>query len=62
MEEEKRRLVLGRINAVYGEFPDLWLLCYPEDEEIKQLVEAEIERMIVQVRAQFKGETKDVNT
>ena len=32
--------------SVYGEFPDLWLLCYPEDEEIKQLVEQEIDRMI----------------
>ena len=53
VENEKRRLVLGRINAVYGEFPDLWLLCYPEDEEIKQLVEQEIERMIAQVRSQF---------
>src|SRR5262245_17719553 len=56
VEDEKRRLVLGRINAVYGEFSDLWLLCYPEDEEIKQLVEAEIELMIAQVRAQYKEE------
>jgi hypothetical protein len=52
VEDEKRRLVLGRINAVYGEFPDLWLLCYPDDEEIKELVEQEIERMIEKVRAQ----------
>ena len=51
VENEKRRLVLGRVNAVYGEFPDLWLLCYPEDDEIKRLVEQEIERMIAQVRA-----------
>jgi len=42
VEDEKRRLVLGRVNAVYGEFPDLWLLCYPEDEEIQRLVEEEI--------------------
>ena len=60
VEDEKRRLVLGRINAVYGEFPDLWLLCYPEDEEIKQLVEQEIDRMIAQVRVQFEGASKDV--
>ncbi|HZM46104.1 MAG TPA: hypothetical protein VFC14_14815 [Burkholderiales bacterium] len=61
VEDAKRRLVLGRINSVVGEFPDLWLLCYPEDEEIKQLVEQEIERMIAQVRAQHSGEPKDGN-
>jgi hypothetical protein len=61
VEDAKRRLVLGRINSVYGEFADLWLLCYPEDEEIKQLVEEEIERMIAQVRAQYGSETKDAN-
>jgi hypothetical protein len=58
VEDEKRRLVLGRINAVYGEFPDLWLLCYPEDEEIKALVEQEIDRMIAQVRVQFEDASK----
>ena len=62
VEDEKRRLVLGRVNAVYGEFPDLWLLCYPEDEEIKRLVEAEIERMIAQVRAQQDAAAKNANT
>jgi hypothetical protein len=53
VEDAKRRLILGRMNSVYGEFPDLWLLCYPDDEEIKQLVEQEIERMIEQVRTQY---------
>lgn len=52
LEDEKRRLVLGRMNSVSGEFSDLWLMCYPDDEEIKQLVEQEIERMLEQVRAQ----------
>jgi hypothetical protein len=61
VEDEKRRLVLGRINAVYGEFPDLWLLCYPEDEEIKQLVEQEIDRMIAQVRSQLEAAPKGAN-
>src|SRR5580765_6103098 len=61
VENENRRLVLGRANAVYGEFPDLWLLCYPEDEEIKRLVEQEIERMIAQVRAQHDTVTKGAN-
>jgi hypothetical protein len=56
VEEEKRRLVLGRMNSVYGEFPDRWLLCYPDDEETKRLVEQEIDRMIAQVRAQHGGE------
>jgi hypothetical protein len=40
--------VLGRRKHVSGEFADLWLLCYPEDEEIKQLVEREIDRMVAQ--------------
>jgi hypothetical protein len=62
VEDAKRRLVLGRINSVYGEFPDLWLLCYPEDEEIKQLVEQEIERMITEVRTQYGSDGKDVNS
>ena len=52
VESVRRRLVLGRINSVSGEFQDLWLLCYPDDEETKQLVEAEIERMIQKVRDQ----------
>src|SRR6185436_19612435 len=61
VEDEKRRLVLGRVNAVYGEFPDLWLLCYPEDDEIKRLVEQEIERMITQVRAQHDAAAKNAS-
>lgn len=52
VENAQRRLVLGRASRVIGEFPDLWLLCYPDDEEIKQLVEQEIERMIQRVRDQ----------
>jgi hypothetical protein len=52
VESVRRRLVLGRTSAVTGEFLDLWLLCYPDDEEIRQLVEAEIERMIQKVRDQ----------
>lgn len=52
VENERRRLVLGRMSAVIGEFPDLWLLCYPDDEEIRQLVDREIERMIQRVRDQ----------
>lgn len=50
VEEVKRRLVLGRRNRVVGEFPDLWLVCYPADPEIKGAVEREIERMIEQAR------------
>jgi len=47
-----RRLVLGRIKSVHGSFPDEWLLGYPEDEEIKQSVEREIDRMVEKVREQ----------
>lgn len=50
VEKTRRRLVLGRRNRVSGEFPDLWLVCYPDDEEIKKLVEDEVDRMVERVR------------
>ena len=52
VEDQRRRLVLGRRKRVTGDFPDLWLLCYPDDEEVKKLVEKEIEAMVEQVREQ----------
>ena len=56
VEAVDRRLVLGRLKPVIGEFPDLHLVCYPDDAEIKQLVEQEIERMIQKVRDQEASE------
>jgi hypothetical protein len=53
VESLARRLVLGRKKHVSGEFADLWLLCYPEDGEVRQLVEREIDRMVE--RASEKG-------
>jgi hypothetical protein len=50
LENARRRLVLGRNNRVSGEFADLWLLCYPEDEGIKKLVEEEVDRMVERMR------------
>jgi hypothetical protein len=47
------RLVLGRRNRVTADFPDLWVLCYPGDAEIKQQVESVIDGLIHRVRAQF---------
>lgn len=52
LEDARRRLVLGRRRRVSGEFRDLWLLCYPEDEETKRLVEQEIDRMVQTVAEQ----------
>jgi len=52
---EPRRLMLGWRHRVTGEFPDLWLLCYPEDEDIKELVEREIDRMVEQARKDIAG-------
>jgi len=52
VENASRKLVLGRASQVVGAFPDMWLLCYPDDEEVKVLVEQEIERMIQLVRDQ----------
>ena len=50
VENTHRRLVLGRRNRAAGDFPDLWLLCYPDDEEIKQSVEQEVDRMVERMR------------
>lgn len=52
VEEVRRRLVLGRRKRVSGEFPDLWLLCYPDDEEVRQAAEEVIDRMVQQVSEQ----------
>jgi hypothetical protein len=52
VETARRRLVLGRRKRISGEFPDLWLLCYPDDDETRQSVEQVIERMVEEVRAQ----------
>ena len=52
VESVPRRLVLGRRKHVFGEFADLWLLCYPDDEEIKRLVEQEIDRMVERASGQ----------
>jgi len=50
VESVPRRLVLGRRRHVSGEFEDLWLLCYPDDEDVRQLVEREIDRMVEMAR------------
>lgn len=52
VENLRRRLVLGRRTRVAGDFPDLWLLCYPDDEEVRRSVEQVIETMVEQVRSQ----------
>lgn len=52
VENARRRLVLGRRKRVTGDFPDLWLLCYPDDEDVRQSVEQVIDAMVNQVRAQ----------
>lgn len=46
LASESRRLVLRSRPRVTGEFADLWLLCYPDDNEIKELVDREIGRMV----------------
>ena len=51
VEAVVRKLICGQRNPVIGEFPDLWLLCFPDDSELKQSVEREIDRMVVAVNA-----------
>ena len=48
--DARRRLVLKGRRRVAGEFPDIWRLCYPDDEELKTKVDDEIERMVDQAR------------
>jgi hypothetical protein len=55
LSSEPRRLVLGWRRRVIGEFPDLWLLCYPDDETVKQAVDREIDRMVEEVRKLESG-------
>lgn len=50
VEDVRRKLVLGRRKRVSGVFRDLWLLCYPDDEDIKRSVEEELDRMLEKVR------------
>jgi len=45
-----RRLLYRGRRRVVGEFPDLWRLCYPDDEELKAAVDKEIERMVDEAR------------
>jgi hypothetical protein len=45
-----RRLVLKVRRRVSGEFPDIWRLCYPDDEEFNVEADKEIERMVDQAR------------
>jgi hypothetical protein len=52
VENARRRLVLGRRKHASGEFEDLWLLCYPDDAEVRRRVEQEIDRMVEQASAQ----------
>src|SRR5688572_32545267 len=49
VEPVSRRLVLGRRRRVTGDFPDLWLLCYPDDSETRAEVEGVLESMVQSV-------------
>jgi hypothetical protein len=41
----------GSARPVSGLFPDLWVLCYPEDPEVSQKVEEEIAQMCREIVA-----------
>ena len=45
VENARRRLILGRRKRVTGDFPALWLMCYPDDEDVRQSVEQVIESL-----------------
>lgn len=48
--EGKWRLVLGRGSRTAVDFPDLWVLCYPDDVETRQSVEAALDEMVEKAR------------
>jgi hypothetical protein len=58
VQDAARRLVFGRRYRVTGEFQDLWLICYPHDDEIKQSAEREIDRMVGAVAALIAHQSK----
>lgn len=35
----------GGPSGISGSFPDLWVICYPDDAQIKEYVEDELSRM-----------------
>lgn len=49
VEDVRRRLVLGRRKRVTGDFRDIWVVCYPNDEESRKAVEEVIESMVQSV-------------
>jgi len=59
VESVPRRLVLGRRKHVYGLFADLWLLCYPDDEEVRRLVDREIDRMVQMASSEGEPNTDE---
>ena len=46
LQEEARKLVFGHRYRVTGAFKDLWLVCYPDDDDARQAVSREIDRMV----------------
>ncbi len=46
VEDKLRKLVFGRGKRVISEFPDMWLLCYPHDAKIKNIVDKALDRMV----------------
>lgn len=57
--EAEWRLVLGRgiRNAV--ELPDLWVLCYPDDAEIRHAVETALDQMVEKARRQGTDDLRE---
>jgi hypothetical protein len=53
--EAKWRLVLGRGSRNTVEVPDLWVLCYPDDPEIRRSVDAALDRIVERARRQNPG-------
>lgn len=51
VENVDRKLIIRHDGIVTGRFSDLWLLCYADDAEIRQLAQEEISRMIAAVQS-----------
>jgi len=52
------RLVLGRGSRTTVDLPDLWVVCYPDDAETRQSVQAALDRTVEKARRQNPDELR----
>ena len=61
VEDKSRKLIFGRGKRVTAEFPDMWLLRYPHDAKIKNIVDRMIEKMVSEALNRLAAEAARIN-